>query len=157
MENSIEHILINYPKGQRGVLVPILEAVQHHHGYITPEAVNEISAYTTASPGEIYGVATFYAHFRFTRPGEHTVKVCLGTACHVRGGDRILEMVEHQLKIKAGETTPDGRVSLERVACIGCCALSPVVVVDQNVHSRMSSTKARKLLSQYDGKEEETV
>jgi len=115
--------------------------------------VDEIADFTGVSQGEIFGVASFYAQFRFTKPGKHTIKVCLGTACHVRGGDRILEFLEHQLKIKPGQTTPDEQFSLERVACFGCCALAPVVVVDKDVHGRMSSTKARKLLSQYGGGE----
>jgi NADH-quinone oxidoreductase subunit E len=151
MEKSIEDILVKYPRGDRGFLIPILQEVQESHGYISPQAVDEIGAFTGVSLGEIFGVASFYAQFRFTKPGEHTIKVCLGTACHVRGGDRILEYMEHQLQIKPGETTPDGQFSLERVACFGCCALAPVVMVDKDVHGRMSSTKARKLLRQYKG------
>ena len=150
METSIEHVLTQYPKNDRGFLIPILQAVQTFYGYISPEAVDGIAAFTGVSAGEIFGVASFYSQFRFTRPGKHTVKVCLGTACHVRGSGRILELMERQLKIKDGGTTDDGQFSLERVACFGCCALAPVVVVDKDVHGRMSSTKAQKLLKKYE-------
>ncbi len=153
MDNNIEDILVKYPKRDRGFLIPILQEVQESHHYISPEVVDEIENYTGVPAGEIFGVASFYAQFRFVEPGKHTVKVCLGTACHVRGSARILELLEHQLKIKAGETTPDGLYSLERMACFGCCALAPVVMVDGDVHGRTSSIKVRKLLSRYNGKE----
>jgi NADH-quinone oxidoreductase subunit E len=147
----LTEILERYPKGDRGFLIPILQEVQEVHGFVSPDAVDEISAFTGVSPGETFGVASFYAHFRFTKPGKHTVKVCRGTACHVRGSGRILEAVERELKVKAGETTLDGLFSLERVACFGCCALAPVVVVDKDVHGRMSSPKAQRLLKKYEG------
>jgi NADH-quinone oxidoreductase subunit E len=150
MEDSIEHILVKYPMHDRGFLIPILQEVQEYCGYISPETVDEIGDFTGVPVGEIFGVASFYSQFRFTKPGKHTVKVCLGTACHVRGSGRILELLEYQLKVKAGETTDDGQFSLERVACFGCCALAPVVVVDKEVHGRMSSTKGQKLLKRYE-------
>jgi len=150
---ALTEILDKYPKGDRGFLIPILQEVQDSYGYVSPDAVNEIGDFTGVSPGEIFGVASFYAAFRFTKPGKHTVKVCRGTACHVRGSSRILEMMERELKVKASETTTDGLFSLERIACFGCCALAPVVVVDKDVHGRMSSTKARRLLSKYGGRE----
>ena len=152
MENNIEHILVRYPEGDQGFLIPILQEVQEFYGYIAPDVVDEIARFTKVPPGEIYGVASFYSQFRFTEPGKHTVQVCLGTACHVRGSERILGLLEHQLKIKSGETTADGLFSLERAACFGCCALAPVVMVDRDVHGRISSTKAQKLLRQYNGK-----
>lgn len=148
---SLTEILEKYPKGDRGFLIPILQEVQEVHGYVSPDAVDEISAFTRVSSGEVFGVASFYAHFRFTKPGKHIVKVCRGTACHVRGSGRILEAIERELKIKAGDTTPDELFSLERVACFGCCALAPVVVVDKDVHGRMSSPKAQRLLKKYEG------
>jgi NADH-quinone oxidoreductase subunit E len=149
----LTEILAKYPKGDRGFLIPILQEVQDSYGYVSPDAVNEIGDFTGVSLGEIFGVASFYAAFRFTKPGKHTIKVCRGTACHVRGSSRILEMIERELKVKAGETTADELFSLERIACFGCCALAPVVVVDKDVHGRMSSTKARRLLTQYGGRE----
>ena len=149
--NNIEHILVKYPEQDRGFLIPILQEVQQYQGYISPEAVNKVQDFTGVAAGEIFGVATFYSQFRFSKPGKHSVKICLGTACHVRGGSRILEWMEHKLKIKAGDTTSDGQFSLEHVACFGCCALAPVVMVDHDVHGRMSSTKGQKLLKKYGG------
>jgi NADH-quinone oxidoreductase subunit E len=148
----LTEILAKYPRGDRGYLIPILQEVQESQGYVSPDVIDEIGAFTGVSPGEIFGVASFYAHFRFTKPGKHTIKVCRGTACHVRGSERILELVERELKVKAGQTTADELFSLERIACFGCCALAPVVVVDKDVHGRMSSTKARRLLIQYGGR-----
>ena len=156
MVEQLEHILIRYPQDDRGFLIPILQEIQEVYGYISPAVVDEISNFTQVAPGEIFGVASFYSQFRFTKPGQHTVKVCLGTACHVRGSGRILELIERQLKIKAGETTPDGQFSLERMACFGCCALAPVVMVDKDVHGRSTSIKAQKLLGQYNCKKGET-
>lgn len=145
----LTEILAKYPKGDREFLIPILQEVQKSHGYVSSDAVDVISTFTGVSPGEIFGVASFYARFRFTKPGKHIIKVCRGTACHVRGSGRILEAMERQLKIKAGETTPDGLFSLERVVCFGCCALAPVVEVDNDVHGRMTSTKAQLLLKKH--------
>jgi NADH-quinone oxidoreductase subunit E len=151
MDNNIEHILTKYPEGDRGFLIPILQEVQEFYGYISSEVVDGIAGFTKVPPGEIYGVASFYSQFRFTQPGKHMVHVCLGTACHVRGSARILDLLEHQLSIRAGETTSDGQFSLERAACFGCCALAPVVMVDKDVHARVSSTKTQKLLKRYEG------
>jgi len=147
---TLTEILAKYPRGDRGYLIPILQEVQESQGYVSPDVIDEIGAFAGVSPGEIFGVASFYTHFRFTKPGKHTIKVCRGTACHVRGSERILEGVERELKVKAGETTPDGLFSLERVACFGCCALAPVVVMDKDVHGRMSSPKAQRLLKKYE-------
>jgi NADH-quinone oxidoreductase subunit E len=152
MDSKIEHVLVRYPEGDRGFLIPILQEVQEFYGFISPEVVDEIAEFTEVPPGEIYGVASFYAQFRFTQPGKHTVQVCLGTACHVRGSERILELLEHQLAVKSGETTADGLFTLERAACFGCCALAPVVMVNKDVHGRISSVKTQKLLRRYNGK-----
>lgn len=136
-------------KNQRGTLIPILQKVQAELGFLSPEAITEIARFTGLSASEIFGVASFYAQFRFTRPGQHTVKVCLGTACHARGAQRILETVERDLKVKSGGTTEDGKFSLERVACFGACALAPVMVVDEKVDGRMTPTKAKETLGKY--------
>jgi NADH-quinone oxidoreductase subunit E len=150
MESNIEHILVRYPKGDQGFLIPILQEVQKHYGYIVEDAVDEVARFTGVSPGEIYGVASFYSQFRFTKPGKHTVHVCLGTACHVRGSGRVLDLMEYELGIKSGETTADDMFSLESAACFGCCALAPVVVVDKDVHARVTSTRVKKLLKRYE-------
>ncbi len=148
MHEKLSPILTQYD-GQKGSLIPILQKVQEELGYLPEEAVSEIAHFLGTSESEIYGVASFYAQFRFVRQGEHTIKVCQGTACHVRGGRRILEAVEQELGIQPGETTEDYKFSLERVACLGSCALAPVMVVDKVVYGRMTTAKARKILAEY--------
>ena len=131
-------------------LIPILQDVQKELGYLAPEAVKEISRYLRISENQIFGVSSFYAQFRFTRPGRHSLRVCLGTACHVRGGATVLDTLEVGLGVKCGDTTPDGRFDLERVACLGCCALSPVVQIDRKIYSRVAVNKLSELLKFYE-------
>ena len=135
-------------KGEREDLIPVLQRVQEQDGYLRPEAIRSISRWMKISENEIFGVATFYAQFRFHPPGEHHIKICLGTACHVRGGQEILAMTQARLNIKPGETTADGKYDLERVACLGCCALAPVVAFDDKFHSQMSVLKVQRLLDE---------
>jgi len=148
MRERLSPILAPY-RGQRGALIPVLQKVQEELGYLPEEAVSEIAFFLGISESEVYGVASFYAQFRFIRQGDHTIKVCQGTACHVRGGRRILEAVERELGIQPGETTEDYKFSLDRVACFGSCALAPVMVVDKTVHGKMTTAKARKILAEY--------
>lgn len=131
-------------------LIPILQGIQRQFGYISPESVAHISRYLRISENEIFGVSSFYAQFRFTAPGRHSIKVCLGTACHVRGGATLLDMLERELGVSCGETTPDRRFDLERVACLGCCALSPVVQIDSDIYSRMTVNRLTELLKAYE-------
>ncbi|HOV89734.1 MAG TPA: NADH-quinone oxidoreductase subunit NuoE [Syntrophorhabdaceae bacterium] len=131
-------------------LIPILQEVQREYGYVSPESVKMISKYLKVTENQIYGVSSFYAQFRFTPPGRHSIKVCLGTACHVKGGATLLEMLERELDIRCGETTTDRRFDLDRVACLGCCALSPVVQIDKEISSRMTVTKLSELLKKYE-------
>ncbi|MCJ7763843.1 MAG: NADH-quinone oxidoreductase subunit NuoE [Dehalococcoidales bacterium] len=133
----------------RSNLIPILQKVQEAERFISEEAVAEISRHLSISENDIYSVASFYSQFRFHLPGDHTIKVCLGTACHVIGGERIAESVERELGIKPGQTTDDFRFSMERVACFGCCALAPVMVIDEDVYSRMTPVKVKEVLEKY--------
>jgi NADH-quinone oxidoreductase subunit E len=133
-------------KGTRSDLVPALQRAQAVIGFVSPEAVRRIARWLKLSESEVYGVATFYAQFRFTPPGRHRLRVCLGTACHVKGGVQMLETVERRLEVKAGETTADGEYDLERVACLGCCALAPVVTLDQTIYGQMSVLKLQGIL-----------
>ncbi len=149
MPENIDSILSQYSR-TLDELIPILQDVQSEFGYIGSELVKKISRYLRISENQIYGVASFYAQFRFTAPGRNSIRVCLGTACHVRGGATLLEMLERGLEITCGETTPDGRFDLERVACLGCCALSPVVQINKNIYSRMTVTKLTELLKVYE-------
>ena len=105
-----------------------------------------MARYLDIGVGEVYGVATFYNQFRFHPPGRHPIKVCLGTACHVRGGDIILENFERKLDIQDGQTTEDKEFSIDRVACVGCCALAPVATVDETIYGHMAPSKVEGLL-----------
>jgi len=148
MQKTIEKI-VNSHEGEKGSLIPILQAVQKECGYISEEAIVAIAKGIKLSEHEIYGVATFYAQFRFTEPGDHSIKVCVGTACHVRGGEQVMDMVEKTLNIKSGETTPDSTFSLESVACMGCCALAPVMVIDNKIYGNVAPPTVDNILSQY--------
>ncbi len=130
-------------------MIPVLQALQNKYGYLFPEALSVMAKELKLSEHEIYGVATFYAQFRFTKPGEHLVRVCLGTACYVRGSELLLDSIKTRLNIKPGETSADGKFSLERVACMGCCALAPVVVVDGEVHGKMNQSKLADRLDKF--------
>ncbi len=141
--------ILNIHKWEKGTLIFILQKVQRELGYISEEAISEIAKRARISISEVFGVASFYSQFHFTPRGKHTVKVCLGTSCHVQGGPRILEAVERELGIKAGETTKDYKFNLETVACFGCCALSPVIVVDKTVYSRMTTKRVKEILRLY--------
>ena len=116
----------------RGNLFPIFRQFKKY-SYLAPESIGIVAEHLEIAACDVYGVATFYNQFRFHPPGRHPIKVCLGTACHVRGGDIILENFERKLGISEGETTPDREFSIERVACVGCCALAPVAVVEEDV------------------------
>lgn len=145
--------LIRSKSLDRTKAIEVLQQVQRKFGYISREAIPSISRHLGISEVEVWGVATFYEQFRFNRPGKHTIKVCEGTACHVKGGATIGQIIEHELKIGHGETTEDGLFSLERVACLGCCALAPVIVIDENIHGQMDSPRLSKLLNEYKEKE----
>jgi len=149
MPEKIESIFEKYERTP-DQLIPVLQDVQKQYGYIAAESVKMISRHLRISENQIFGVSSFYAQFRFNPPGRHSIKVCLGTACHVRGGATLLDMLERELGIGCGETTPDRRFDLERVACLGCCALSPVVQVDADIYSRMTVNKLSELLKQYE-------
>jgi NADH-quinone oxidoreductase subunit E len=130
----------------RSDLVPALQRAQATLGYLPPEAVQRIAHRLGITESEVFGVATFYAQFRFSPPGRHRLRVCLGTACHVKGGVQMMETLDRRLGITAGETTADGEYDLERVACLGCCALAPVFTVDETIYGQMSVLKLQEVL-----------
>ena len=143
--SKVKEAIAQYP-AERAYLIPMLQAIQDRLGYLSEDALDQLSQAMDISVNEIYGVATFYTQFRFSPPGEHTIRVCQGTACHVRRGQAICTEIENQLHIKAGQTTADGKFDLERVACLGCCALAPVMVIDDDVYGRMTPAKVRQIL-----------
>jgi len=142
---DIKTELVQIEKDRRK-LIPILQRVQEKLAYLPREAIHIVADHLNISSAEVYGVATFYNQFRFNPPGRNPVKVCLGTACHVKGGDIILENFERKLEIKEGQTTADREFSIERVACVGCCALAPVTVVGDVVHGHMQPSKVEGLV-----------
>jgi NADH-quinone oxidoreductase subunit E len=137
-------------KGEPGDLIPILQRTQQTVGYISEEATRQISRFLKISENRVFGVASFYSQFRFVPPGRNSIKVCLGTACHVRGGHALGQAVERELGIAPGETTEDRRFDFQRVACLGCCALAPVVQINDDIFSRMTVLRLKKILDQYD-------
>ena len=130
----------------RSRLIPTLQMVQEKLAYLPPAAINMVAEHLGISASDVFGVATFYNQFRFHPPGRNPVKVCLGTACHVRGGEIILENFERKLEIKEGETSADREFSIERVACVGCCALAPVTLIGETVHGNMAPSKVEGLV-----------
>ena len=150
MNQELAEILTPY-KGRRGSLIPILQAVQARLGYLPEEAVVQIARFLGTPESEIYGVLTFYAQFRTSPVGRNLITVCRGTACHVQGGARILAALARRLGLKPGETSPDMEYSLETVACLGCCALAPTMVINTEVHGQMTTKKATELFSEIEG------
>ena len=132
-------------------LIPLLQYVQGELGYLAPEAMAAVADYLRLPQSHVYGVATFYAQFRFRPLGKNRLTVCRGTACHVRGSARLVEEVERILDIKAGDSTPDMMFSLETVACLGSCALAPAVVVNNKVHGKVSAKKLQKIIADLRG------
>ncbi|MFP4029162.1 MAG: NADH-quinone oxidoreductase subunit NuoE [Candidatus Brocadiia bacterium] len=145
MQERIETVLSQF-EGHRSEMIPMLQEVQEEFGYIPAPAMERIADFINIPSSRVYGVATFYAQFYLTRQGEHRIKLCQGTACHVRGAKKILDTLEETLGIGPGETTDDYRFSLETVACFGSCALAPVMVVDGKVHGRMTPQKAEEIV-----------
>ena len=145
MSEELRQVFAGY-KGRREELIRILQDVQGKCGYLPQEALTAISEFVNVPESIVFGVATFYAQFYLTRQGKHRIKVCRGTACHVRGSTRVMQTAKRVLGIKPGETTPDYQFSLERVACFGSCALAPVIVVDNKVYGRMTPQRAEQIL-----------
>jgi len=146
IKEQLDDTLSRYT-GDKSELIPILQEAQERFGYLPEEVMAEIAKFLQLSPATVYGVATFYAQFKFVPTGRRMVKVCRGTACHVRGAARILSEVEKRLGIKPGESTGDLEYALETIACFGSCALAPVIVVDNSVYGRMTTKKVEEILS----------
>jgi len=141
--------IIQRYRNQKGVLIPLLQDIQAVYGYVPVESIELISKELSIYPVKIYGILTFYTQFYLTPRGRHTIKVCQGTACHVMGGKAILDHLSNKLGINEGETTADDVFSLERVACLGCCGMAPVVVIDGDSYGRCTIQEVGKLLDNY--------
>jgi len=131
-------------------LIPLLQQYQKTYGYISQDGVREIASFLKVSEAHIYGVASFYAQFRFQKPGENIVRVCLGTACHVQGGEQLSTEIQSILGVAPGEVTPDGKYEFQQVACLGCCAQAPLVEINGKIFGKMTPDKLRKVLKEHE-------
>ncbi|MCL2141125.1 MAG: NADH-quinone oxidoreductase subunit NuoE [Dehalococcoidia bacterium] len=143
--SAINEILAKY-NPERSSLIPILHEVQTHFGYLVADAMQQTAEYLHLSVSQVYGVATFYSVFRLKPTGRHCITVCCGTACHVKGSGKILREIEEELSVKEGETSADGEYYLQSVACMGSCALAPMVRVDEQVYGRVTPQTVSRFL-----------
>jgi NADH-quinone oxidoreductase subunit E len=146
---KVKSVLDKYQRN-KGMLVSILQDIQAEYNYLPKESLIRVSKGLDIPLSQVYGVATFFKAFSLTPRGRHLINVCLGTACHVRGAVRIMEAIERELDIKAGETTEDLKYTLERVNCVGACALGPIVIVDGEPVGDMATSKVKPLLDSCD-------
>jgi len=146
--NDVDSILKKHPRAGRDALIPILQEVQETQGYLSRDAVVRIGRHLNLPTSKIYGVATFYNQFRFQPKGKYHFTVCRGTACHVKGSNRVLEMAEKMLKLKPGQTSRDRVFSLETVACMGACGLSPVMNLNGEFHAKVTPQKLVKIIQE---------
>jgi len=151
MSAGLTEIFSSY-EGRRYELIPILQKVQETYGYLPEESIVAIARFARIPEASVYAVATFYAQFRFTPIGRNHIMVCRGTACHVRGAPRILEKLQEELGIEEGETTEDQEFSLETVACIGACGLSPCITVNKEVEAKMTPKRVTEIVGQRGGR-----
>jgi NADH:ubiquinone oxidoreductase subunit E len=145
---SVETILLSHPGCGRDHLIPILQEVQACEGFLSKESIAKVGAELHLPASKIFGVATFYNMFRFMPKGKYHVMVCRGTACHVKGSKRVLDMVTKSLKLQPGETSRDGLFSLEVVACMGACGLAPVVNINGQFHAKVTPMKLQRILDE---------
>lgn len=142
--------IIKGHENQNGALMPILNEIQDKFGYLPQEALKELSRRLDIPLAEIYGVATFYSRFTMKPRGEHTVSVCLGTACYVKGSKGIFDKLVSELKVNgSGDTTDDGKFTLEATRCLGCCGLAPVIMIDEDVYGKLVPEDIPDILKKY--------
>ncbi|MBU1672756.1 MAG: NADH-quinone oxidoreductase subunit NuoE [Actinobacteria bacterium] len=146
----LDDIIERYGR-EKGALIPLLQETQDAYGYLDEAVMRELARRAGYQLSQLYGVATFFAQFRLKPIGEYLIKVCHGTACHVAGATQITDEIANQLDIKEGDTTPDGRFTLESVMCLGACSLSPIMLVGEDTHGRLKPTGIKKILKQYAG------
>lgn len=153
MDLSLMDPILKEHEGQSDALITMLQEIQEAYGYLPEEVLNYLSQETAIPMSKIYAVATFYAQFYLTPRGRNTIRLCRGTACHVRGAARILDAVERELGVSEGETTPDLEYTLETVACIGACALAPTMVINEDTFGKLTPNKVEDVFKQRKNKE----
>lgn len=151
------HIFENYTKNDKSAIIPLLQDVQQVYGYLPEDVLLEVASFSGLALSRVYGIATFYNQFRLTPLGENIIRVCRGTACHVKNSANILYALEHELKIKAGETTRDKKFTLEVVSCIGACSIAPVITVNDEYFGRITTKDVPGILKKYAAKPRKVV
>ena len=151
---DIKKILNKYPEATRDNLIPMLQDIQNNEGYLSKESIVEVGSYLNIPSSKIFGVATFYNQFRFQPNGKYHIQVCRGTACHVLGSATVLQELEKQLKVKAGETTRDGLFSIEVVACIGACGLAPVIAINGEFFAKVNTASIKEIIENFRNRED---
>jgi len=142
---QIDKIIAKY-KPEAASLIPVLQAVQAKLGYVPEPAMEQIATRLNIPASKVYGVVTFYAQFHLRPQGRNILRVCCGTACHVQGGKQILESIKQSLKLSSDHTTPDGKFTLQEVACLGCCGLAPVLMLNEEVHGKLTKEKIEEII-----------
>ena len=140
---------IEQNRGDKGALMPVMHEAQNIYGYLPVEVQTVIADKLNIPLAEVYGVATFYSQFSLNPKGRHQISVCLGTACYVKGSDKILEVLEKELNIKCGECTPDGAFSIDSCRCVGACGLAPVMIIDGEVYGKLKDGEVKEILARY--------
>ncbi|GAB4170197.1 MAG: NADH-quinone oxidoreductase subunit NuoE [Calditrichia bacterium] len=146
-----------YPRNDASIIIPLLQDIQEEYGYLPEEQVRNVAKYTGVSVSRVYGVATFYNQFRLKPLGKYLIRVCRGTACHVKGSKQILERLEQELGCPAGDTSKDRMFTIETVACIGACSIAPVITIGDDFHGRLAAKDIPALLKSYRAKEKEVA
>lgn len=150
MKIDIERLAAKW-KGKQGSLIMILHDLQEFFGYVPREASMHLSKFLDVPLARIYEVITFYNYFKLKAPGKHRIAVCMGTACYLKGASEILREFRNLLKINEGETTPDNLFHLDVVRCLGCCGLAPVVMIDNQIHAKVTKEQVADLIAKYAG------
>jgi len=148
-EKTLLMQILQKHKTEKGSLIPVLQDIQEHFGFISKESMELVSEQLDYPESDIYGVVTFYAQFKLEKPGKHSMKICQGTACHVIGADTVRDVVFKELNLKDYGTTEDMKFTVEEVACLGCCSLAPVIMVDNQVFGKLTIDKIKKILNTY--------
>ena len=141
--------IVEATDGQAGAPIRVLQKVQGLIGYLPREALEAVSREMRIPLSELYGITSFYSFFSMVPKGKYVIQVCLGTSCYVKGGQKIINSLEKEFGLESGNTTPDGKFSLQTVRCLGCCGLSPVLAVNENVHRKVKPSKLKEILSSY--------
>lgn len=148
MSITCDRVLAGHAGAGREALIPILQGIQHTEGYLSKEDMIAVAHHLGISAAKVYGVASFYNQFRFRKPGLFQIQLCRGTACHVKGSSPLLDALQRELNIKAGQTSPDGLFSIEVVACIGACGLAPVIAVNGEFHGGVTTDRLPRILKE---------